>query len=456
MQKHEESQEWSVERCPFSERFLQVIWNERHLCHEMSTEAGASLRVVSPGTWNISAGPDFSNSALLIDGSLVSGAVEIHRYASDWFRHGHDADANYGQVILHAVWVNDIPEIRPGLQTLVLSKVIQPDWEHLLWELEDACYPYSRQVSPGGCSFRWAMTEDSRVGEILRTAGIARFSARGSELMRLAASLGGDQALYETIFEALGYKGNREQFRTLAQRVTLRELSPLKSATERHALLLGMAGLLPDMTLEPVRPEWRQQVAELWDAWWSLGAQPQERIEWRLAGLRPYNSPFRRLMAGIDILERCGYSPERWLLSAGQSAHSPKELLKQLSSLVDPQSPYRGYRDFGHTIKPEADLLGQSRLSDIVTNVLLPYLHGLAQTGTARNPSMANLPMELYLQLPRLQENRLYKEAAQRFLIPPSRAEELIRHACQQQGFLNIYKSFCLALDNNCDLCPLK
>ena len=443
-------------RCPFSERFLQVIWNERHLCHEMKTEEGSSLRVISPGIWNLSAGPDFTSSALLVDGGLVSGAVEIHRYASDWYRHGHDSDPNYRQVILHAVWVNDLPNPQGTRRTLVLSKYIQSDWEHLLWELEDACYPYSRQVASGGCSLRWALTDDERVRELLRAAGIARFTARASELMRLAAAHGAEQALYETIFETLGYKSNRTQFRRLAQRAPLEKLVALETDEARRAMLMGVAGLLPDMTVELVKPEWRDEVSRLWDAWWRLGLQSSERIEWQLSGLRPYNTPFRRLMAGIGILEKCGFTPGAWLCSIGRCASSPRELLRGLGSLNDSESPFRGYRDFGHTIRPAADLLGQSRLLDMIANVLLPYLYGLAELGGDSDSSLAELAKQIYLELPRLQENRLYKEAIQRFLIPPSREAELIKHACQQQGFLNIYKSFCLALDNNCDQCPLR
>ncbi len=442
--------------CPFTERFLQVIWNERHLQHNIKTERGDSLRIISPGTWNLSAGPDFTAATLLVNGTLLSGNVEIHRYASDWHRHGHDSDPNYGHVVLHVVWLNDAPQIRENMQTLVLSKYLQPDWEHLLWELEDACYPYSRQIASGECSLRWALTDDSRVRELLKTAGMARFSAKTDELMRHAAVCGVEQALYETIFESLGYKNNRQQFRTLAQNAPLDKLICLDSNEKRRAMLFGMAGLIPDMTLKQVRPEWKKEVSNLWDNWWSLGIQAPEKIEWNLAGMRPYNSPFRRLSAGIEILNACDYAPAAWLRAISQKSTTTKELLKRFEVLNKSDSPWRPYRDFGHTISPAADLLGQSRLLDMVTNVLLPYMAGLAEQEGGPDAPGTTLAKQLYMELPRLQDNRLYKEAVQRFLIPPSRECELVKHACQQQGILNIYNSFCLALDNNCELCPLK
>ena len=442
--------------CPFSERFLQVIWNERHLQHNMQTENGKALRVISPGRWNLSAGPDFLGATMLVGGDLVSGDVEIHRFTSDWHKHGHDSDANYQKVILHAVWIDDVPMKKDSMQTIVLSKYLQPDWEHLLWELEDACYPYSRQLASGECSLRWALTDDSCVCEILKSSGLARFSAKSSALMRQAVSQGVEQTLYEMMFESLGYKNNRVQFRELAKNAPLERLLALESNEKRCALLFGMAGLLPDMTLEEVRPEWRAEVARLWDNWWSLGIQTPERIEWNQAGMRPYNSPFRRLMAGVEMLRTCNYAPAAWLRSLLRKCTTTKELLKCFSALNKPDSPYRPYRDFGHTIKPAADLLGQSRLLDMVANVLLPYLAALSELEEGPDAPGIELAKRLYMELPRLQANRLTKEAVQRFLIPPSRECELVKLACQQQGILNIYNSFCLALDNNCELCPLK
>ena len=71
--------------CSFSERFLQVIWNERHLRENLTLVNGERLSVLSPGIWNVAGGPDFHDASLLVDGHLVTGDVEIHRRSSDWF-----------------------------------------------------------------------------------------------------------------------------------------------------------------------------------------------------------------------------------------------------------------------------------------------------------------------------------------------------------------------------------
>ncbi len=434
--------------CPFSEKFLQVIWNERRLCQELHLEDGRELKILSPGTWNVSAGPDFKSAALLIGGHLAAGDVEIHRFTSDWNRHGHGSDSLYTDVVLHVVWEDDAPPVRDGVGTFVLSRHLHPDWMKLLWDLKDACYPYARQVPLGDCALRWAMSSDERVMQLLESAGLSRFSAKSTALMRRAADCGHDQALYEAVFESLGYKGNREQFLQIAHDVPLSTLQSLDSDSKRLALLFGYAGLLPDATRDAIIPELQPQVATLWDNWWELGLHPDRRIEWNSAGTRPYNSPFRRLAAGIEMLQATSFRPAEWLLHQAGSSSSPKELLKRFDILVNHNSPWRPFKDFCHRIRPVADLIGRPRLLDMLANVFLPFLHGMD------GGSSAALARDLFMHLPLSQDNRLFKEAVQRFLMPPSRTIDLIKTACHQQGMLDIYKNFCIALDNNCQFCP--
>ncbi|MBQ6471722.1 MAG: DUF2851 family protein [Victivallales bacterium] len=449
--------EWEIREkglpCPFSEKFLQVIWNEGHIVPLACCVDGTPLRVLSPGVWNGGGGPDFQGAALLLGGIPVHGDVEIHRYASDWRRHGHDRDGRYDGVVLHVVWVDDYGSVLPDVRTLELHSALQPEWQKLLWRLEDACYPHASRIAPGDCALRWALTDDARVRTLLTTAGLARFSAKGDSLARLAADLGQEQALYVALFDCLGYQANREPFRALAETLPVTRLVELGNDLERTAALLGTAGMLPDLTREPVLPECQEWVRQLWDNWWRMGGGKAAGLEWHRAGLRPYNSPCRRLLAGIQWLRRAEYRPAAWLKGLAKRVSSPKELVRALESPGDGEEWWRGLLDFGHRISPPADLLGRERLLDLAANVLLPYLHAvLSRTPDAK--AIADLAREAFCQLPLGQDNRLAREATLRFLTPPSRVRDVVRNICQQQGLLDLYTGFCLALNSDCRHCP--
>lgn len=81
---------------------------------QLTTPDGHTVEVVDPGVHNLQAGPDFFNAKVRIDGTLWAGNVEIHTRSSDWFRHHHETDAAYNNVILHVVAVNDSEVVTAG------------------------------------------------------------------------------------------------------------------------------------------------------------------------------------------------------------------------------------------------------------------------------------------------------------------------------------------------------
>jgi len=298
---------------------------------------------------------------------------------------------------------------------------------------------------------RWAMTEDVAVRRILRVAALARFEDKTVRLQRHAVAAGPGQAVYEALFEALGYKANRGPFRALAREVPLRRLRQLPDEGSREAVLFGTAGLLPDPSTARVLPEWRDRVDRLWDRWWAEGGTALG-LAWSRGGTRPLNSPQRRLAAGTAWLHTCGLDPESWLLAAARAVPDPVELLRYLHRQFDVASPWEPVKDCTVRLRQPARLLGAARAADILANVLLPFLNALASR--AGDESLSGLARRAFLELPRLQDNRVLQEAAHRFLVPPSRLRSVVRAAADQQGLMELYRGFCLALGNDCTRCP--
>lgn len=94
-----------------SEKLLQYVWLHRIFnAHNLRTTKGESLRILSPGTWNDNAGPDFLDARIQVGDTLLAGNVELHLKASDWIKHKHDNNMHYKNLILHVVHESDVDE----------------------------------------------------------------------------------------------------------------------------------------------------------------------------------------------------------------------------------------------------------------------------------------------------------------------------------------------------------
>lgn len=113
-----------------------VIWQ---------TVSGNRLQFLSPGRINSFEGPDFIDSALLIDGIIIVGDIEFHKKSSLWKFHRHDVDERYDKVILHIVLEDDYNEAKSFGKVIIgrdsiaaeLDALEENDAESSLSSLED-------------------------------------------------------------------------------------------------------------------------------------------------------------------------------------------------------------------------------------------------------------------------------------------------------------------------------
>ncbi|MBC8375647.1 MAG: DUF2851 family protein [FCB group bacterium] len=102
------------------EKDLVAWWLRRaELSDNLCTVDGERLTVLDSGQCNHGPGPDIFRSRILLDDFEMSGAVEMHLKAGDWFVHGHQCDVRYHDVILHVVLEGDTG---PDIPTLKVDK----------------------------------------------------------------------------------------------------------------------------------------------------------------------------------------------------------------------------------------------------------------------------------------------------------------------------------------------
>ena len=115
------------------EQLLHYCWKHKLFpLAPLTTVSGARVEVIDPGLHNRNSGPDFFNAKVKIDGTLWVGNVEIHDRASDWFRHGHDRDSAYDNVVLHVCGTIDGDAVATVPTTMWCSTSVAPSTATLL------------------------------------------------------------------------------------------------------------------------------------------------------------------------------------------------------------------------------------------------------------------------------------------------------------------------------------
>lgn len=437
------------------EKLLQAVWRHQRLRRDqLLTTSGARLRVLHPGFPSAEGGPDFRGAVLQFDqASPVTGDVEIDVQPSGWHAHGHDTNPEFRSVILHVVWEDSAgPRSSPpaAAARLALKPILDATPGELALVLEcDSGLPESLR---GKCAAPLRELTAVQLAELLHGAARVRFENKAAAILARAKAAGWEQALWEHLFRALGYKHNGWAMQNLAE-AKPRWHRGGDSAFELQARLLGVSGLLP---AELTRGEKAADtfLRRAWDGWWrdrdELADCVLPRAVWKFHGLRPANHPQRRLalashwVASQSLAERI----EAWGL-ADLPVHGWLSALHALLQ-VEQDEFWSWHWTFKSPRLPKPHpLLGEARVTDLAVNVVLPWLWVRAREG-GREPVLRGLERR-FLEWPAAEDNAVLKLARQRLL---GTAHPRILHgAAQQQGLLQILRDFCEHSNSACADC---
>ena len=80
----------------YDARSFTPLWRyQKFSSPSLVTTEGKEISIIRPGNPNAGGGPDFLEAQIFFDALLWNGPVEVHRKASDWYRHNHHLDSNY-------------------------------------------------------------------------------------------------------------------------------------------------------------------------------------------------------------------------------------------------------------------------------------------------------------------------------------------------------------------------
>ena len=391
-----------------SEYSLAMLWQKAHTLPEgLVTEDGKRFRVIYPGRRNARAGPDFWNAVIATDaGDTVTGDVELHLRAPDWYSHRHESDRNYNGVILRVVlWPKGrtASMMQSGMEAPIASVA------NVATVLEQT------DLSENHLLTGLKLTDVRDIGDVLDQAGDERFLAksRGSGLE--IADVGPEETLYRGLMETLGYASNRSSFRELAKRVpfalltSVRDEPPQTRILALKAMLLGAAGLLSSLD-SPEQPQDLRRLRRHLPR-----VRPMSAGQWRTFRVRPANRPVRRIIGACHLVDR--------YIETG--------LIRKISDILvheDSRSLTQGL-----TVRP---YIGEGRARDMAVNVVLPFLHCYADIDVSA--SLRRRSVDLYRSFPKLQDNDIVREMNR--LMGDTAAAKYVTNARRQQGLIHLYK----------------
>ena len=395
------------------EKLLHYVWQHRIFPPgELHTTDGRTVEIINPGLHNLDAGPDFFNAQLRIGEAYWVGNVEIHCLASDWYRHHHDSDPAYNNVVLHVVEREDCTvraENGTALPQLVVSvpSDIAENYAELL--AEDAyppCYRIIPQVQP------------LTVHAWMDALAAERLEHKTQRIENWIKRTEGDwqRTFFITLARAFGFGTNAEAFEQWAFHIRQDQVGKHRdNPLQVEAYFMAVAGLLEGKeTLDTVSEDMALLLREIRFMKSKFSIVPMERQIWKLGRLRPHNFPQVRISQLAAL-----YSAERINFSDIRSMKQIEDIRKTLT-----------VKALGYCTKPYG--LSEKSIDLLVINAICPTLFAYGRY--CGKDFLCEMAIELLAQIPPEQNHVI------RYW---QRAGVTAEHAADSQALLHLKAKYC-------------
>lgn len=420
---------------------MSAAWNAA-LTREVVTVDGRPAKIVYHGTWSHGWGPDFKGAMIdLGDGKLITGDVEMHHRASDWIQHGHNLDANYNDVVLHVVSINDLPETR-----CINGKIVPVAILHIP---DEALFAIDRNLPHrweelGGtvCAAELSQGDPDLIRRAIHSLGDKRLRSKATSFEADSLEHGAEFVFLKALFGAFGYSANKAPMEHLGQLVLRYGIVSNPKLAEQDGpspwlagVLLGMGGFLPltppDAHAAGILPEDQYRIERAWQE--SAAGFADDFVpatSWELARVRPANHPAYRIMQLATLLARTRGNVLENLIKCVHEDRSAVEYLRDVTS------------------RPWHPGIGAGRATAIVASVLLPTL--LAMASIDGDSALEDRAMALWAKLPKAEWTQPARRAMKQVTGGPT-----IRKLGERghQGLLHLDRELCAP--RKCHACPI-
>lgn len=414
------------------EDFIHFLWKFKLFnSTDLFTTDGLPLEIIHTGMHNTDSGPDFSAARLRIDGTTWAGNVEMHIRSSDWFRHRHQNDPAYGNIILHVVMEHDrdifdsdgnvVPvfEIRNFFDAALMHK-----YEKIM---------QSKSWIP--CENFISEADSFIIMNWLNRLVVERLERKADEIVQFYTFFerNWEQTFYYFLARNFGFKVNGSPFALLSQQTNYRIVARHRDdLTQLEALFFGQAGLLED-GFKDAYPTLLKREYDFLKHKYALN--PIDGSLWKFGKMRPQNFPTIRIAQFARLMHQ-----SENLFSQITEKASKDEIRKLFMAKCSPY--WNDHYRFDKSSSTKSKNLGIPAIDNIIINTIVPlkFVYGRE---SLRN-DIQEQAITLLTTLP-AEDNQIIRKWINNDIKPES--------ASDSQALLELRKFYCTP--KKCLLCAI-
>jgi hypothetical protein len=346
-----------------TEKLLQFIWQLQYFNHgELHTEQGDSLQIIQPGVLNKDQGPDFLSAKIRIGETTWAGNIELHLQASDWFRHSHQTDSNFRNIVLHVVWKNDdhsnthdlnlpVLELQSRVSVLLLQRYEE-------WMNNPRFVPCEKSLQQVD-DLVWLKWKERLLVERLQRKSIYILQLYQQNRQHW------EETFWWLLARNFGIRVNADAFESVAHSIPINILTKHKGQIHQlECLLFGQAGLLNARFKEDY-PRMLQKEYRFLQKKYQL---QHVFVPLKFLRMRPSSFPSVRLAQLAMLIHQSTH-----LFSRLKEIHYLKEVKDLLNVTANDYWHYH-YR-FDETSEFRVKNLGDDMVDNILVNTIVPILY---------------------------------------------------------------------------------
>ena len=404
------------------EKLYHYLWKTRILGRDFHDVDGHAIEVIDPGNHNNDAGPDFFNTKLKIDGVEWAGNIEIHVKASDWYRHGHDSDPAYDNVILHVVGVSDKRVTRKDGSLIPQAELTFPEnFFRLAANL-------SENIDTIRCQGLISAIPRLNREDWLETLAVERLQEKTRRVLNIFDATGSDweQTCFILLSRSLGFGLNSEPFELLAKSTPLKIIHHHSdNLFQIEAILFGQAAML-DSTCHILDEYYQALCREYYFLARKYGLRPMRPGLWKYSRTRPHNFPHRRIAWLASTLLN-GFSLFSKIIGATKDPDYLKKLFNGSFS-----SYWHSHFSFDSSANNPSLQLSEGSKQLLIINLVIPLLY--AYSVKTADLEMAEKAYTLLMDLPPENNSVTRQWSSLGFTID---------NAARGQALLHLRKEYC-------------